>query len=228
MKIDYRKTLIREQNPPTDPARLGDSCFETSSYLNGRFLLGDYDFVVDLTQFVTPIGTIRHPDAPFADDKGESWREDDMTTDNELPLYMASKKAGMSQTSFIKNKAVSRGYRTGNGNLVSPGYFAELMDWQWLRVICLVVQLLIFKFPIRWGDSSEEPWYKLWKHIELNKSSCDGYVQWMQIATQAPRWVRLLISKETLKLKIRMYYAKEPNSQWIIDVLDQVIDRYWV
>lgn len=221
MFIDELKTLVREQNPPWDPGRYGDSSYETSSYQLARFELGDYLFVTDLTQFVTPIGTIRHPKVP------DDWKETDMTTDNEILLYMASKRAGLPQANFIKNKVISRGYRTGNGDFISPGYLAELNDWQSLRCVSLAVQSLFFKIPVRWSDASKEPWYKFWHHIESSKDACDGYVHWMHCAVNAPKFVRKMISKETLKSKIRLYYKKEPNSQWIIDVLDQVIDRYF-
>lgn len=211
MKFDNYGLLIREQNAADDPGRLGDSCAETSRLALADLIQNRYvNPLWELPKFVTPLGTIRHPDSP--------WRENDMSSDNELPLYMASRQACFAQTGFIKQKVISRGWKTGNGDFISPGYFAEIVDSQVLRCMLLIVQVALFYIPIRWSDAS--------RSFERNDAS-DGYLQWMLTACLAPPWVRKLLSKDKLKQKIAAYYSPEPNSAWLVNIYNGVIERFW-
>src|SRR5258708_1143368 len=80
MFIDERGCLVRDQNSDFDAAR-GDSCYETAAFaLSHWFVEHAYHSKLRLDQFVTATGTVRHPDV--------KWREDDMSEDNEKPLYM--------------------------------------------------------------------------------------------------------------------------------------------
>lgn len=202
--------LVREQNPLGNPGNIGDSCFETSAY--GLSILGiGVNMSLAVNSFVTPAGTVRHKDSP--------WREDDMSTDNELPLYMLLREVKNPNAEFIKAKVIERGYKTGNEKFVSPGYLAELLNSQFLRCLFLVGQVLIFWFPFRWSDSKK--WFELsWPH-------CDGYLQWALTARFAPYIFRKLIRKKTLIEKIKQYYLPEPNSAWLVDAHLDHIDRFF-
>jgi hypothetical protein len=211
MKIDKYKTLVMQQNPEGDPGNGGDSCSESSRYLHLKMLLGDYLMDVDLTQFITSIGYIRHPETP--------WRENDMSVDQLLPLYLALKRYDPARTSELEARVRTNGYRVGNGNLVSPGFFAALKDSKLLINIATIGQALLFKLPYRYNDET--------KRLEKMVSSSADYLNYIHLGVYASKCCRKLVNKEKLKERIRHYYKPEPNCQFLIDLYDQVLERYF-
>jgi hypothetical protein len=218
MKRDKFELLVRDQNPPGDPGAIGDSCFETScDVLANLYLAKNSDVVKKLRHFFTERGTIRHPYSP--------WREDDQSSDQELPLLVALKIGGDHHHALFISKFVKhRGWKTGNGQFISPGLYAEVMDSQFLRCLFLVIQVLFFWFPFYWNDGK---WMKGEWPIGNSWKKSDGYLIWMLIAVQAPFPIRKLIRKKTLLAKIKAYYSVEPDSDWLISNYEQVIERYF-
>jgi hypothetical protein len=209
--------LVREQNGPKDPGRIGDSCFDTSCDVLANLYLGcNVSCAEKLKMFFTTTGTIRHPKSP--------WRENDQTSDQDLLLYVALKLAGNPLHLEMKKAVIARGYRTGNWDFVSPGYLAEILDSQILRSVCLLVQLIFFLFPFYWNDGK---WLKGEWPIGNNYRRSDGYLAWVLIAVMAPKFIRKLIPKSVLYSKIKSYYAPDPNSAWVLRNYEQVIERYF-
>lgn len=204
--------LIRDQDADFDGAR-GDSCFDTSAYGLSSFYLTEMpNPYIDPTKFITPTGTVRHPLV--------KWRENDMSEDNEKPLFMYARAIESPQISnFIHEKIQERGDRTGNGNLITLAYEAELEDLQWLRCLCLVVQVIFFWFPFYWNDGGGWPIGLAWK-------KSDGYLQWALTSALAPKIFRKLIRKSTLKQKISDYYGPEGVlGNWVVERHQAMIDK---
>lgn len=206
-------TLVRDQNQDFDGAR-GDSCFDSCAFGLSHFLVNkEYHPQLDADKFFTSEGTVRHPDV--------KWREDDMSTDNELALYMFVREIGdIKKRSFILERIKDRGWKTGNGQFISPGYFAELVNSQVLRCLFLTIQVIFFWFPVYWNDGAwkkgEWPLGNAWKKT-------DGYLQWALVASFAPWPFRRLISKATLKSKIVGYYKPEIDAVVNLGVTTEVL-----
>lgn len=212
MLID-NAAIVMEQNPPGDPGRYGDSCAESSRYQHLKFLLGDYKLYINFNQFITPLGVIRSPNVP------EEWKEKDTSEDQVKPLLLALRKGTLPEALIVEKQIKNAGYRTGNGDLITPGFYGIIKEWSWLNNISVCVQSIIFKIPLRWSDSK--------KWFERSEASSADYLNHIHVAVYSPKWIRKMVSKETLKQKVRDYYKVEPNSEWVIQTYDQVIERYW-
>lgn len=234
MKIDEYGCLVVEHVPW--PGSIGDSCAESARYEHLKMLLGDYVHTCNLERFVTPLGYLRHPTAPETGAElpngevlKESWRESDMSTDQALPLYLAWRRGtNYTRTSQMERRIKSNGYRTGNGDYISPGFYAELKDSQILRSLFLLIQILFFKLPYRWNDEK--------RTLELTTGSVADYLNYIHCAVYAPKWVRRIgPSKNVLYKAVTTYYQPElalPETQpclvcKIIDLYDQVIETYF-
>lgn len=217
MIIDSYRTLQSEIG--TYPGNIGDSCANTSRYKHAKTRLNEPVNDVDLWAFATPAGAVRHPNAPEKDDKGESWRETDFSCDQAEPWLLAAMASDPYLASLIKDYIIHNGYRTGNGDLVSPGMFAIVKGWKWLLNLSLVGQVIIFKIPVRWNDGQ--------KKFEDSRDDSADYLNFIHCAIESDAWVRRLIKKSVLKQKIRDYFKDEPNNQWLIDLYDRLIDKYW-
>jgi len=214
MKLGEYHELISETSD--FPGSIGDSCANTAR----QFLLFHHlnssdraSFIPALVRFRTPAGYVRHWTAPL------EWREYDMSTDQSLPLYLAYKECAPYLASEMKQRIFDKGWTTGNGDFISPGFFAELYDSQVLRTLFLLVQILLFKLPYRWND--ERKWF------EATGGSSADYLNFLFVAIKAPYWVRRLIKKEVLKKKIYEYFATEPNNTWVVHNYFVFIERYF-
>ncbi len=197
------------------PGNIGDSCAETSRYAHLKDLLNEDRSDVDLQQFQTETGFVRHPTAP------EGWREDDFSGDQALPLYLASRDNPSADPIYwkLRNSIETTGYKSGNGDFISPVFYGLVTDKQWLVSLSTAVQGLLFRFPYRWSDA--------YKNIERQEGSSADYLNYLHAAVYASPYARSFVSKATLKQKIRDYYEVEPNSLWLVQLYDRVIDLYW-
>ena len=212
MKLDEYGCLMTEHEGY--PSNIGDSCAETSRIFHIKWVLADWPDEYKLYQFITDSGIIRHPNAP------PDWRETDIPTDQALPLYLATRFANYPRlNTIIKMMIVDAGYRTGDGNLVSPIFFAILKGWKWLLNLTLLGQIFLFKLPFRWSDSK--------KKFESNKDSSGDYLNFIHAAIYASPFIRWFIGAEKLKQKVRHYYRDEPNVDWLLTDYDKFIERYW-
>lgn len=230
MLIDKYRTLIMEHS--SWEGNRGDSCAETSRYAHLKMLLGDYNLMdIDLSAFDCDTGWVRHPDLEyFRDSKNESWGASDMTSDQMLPLYLTSRRAGLGQTTGIERCIKRDWYRTGNGDLITPGFWAELHDASFDRAVFELAQIGLFKFKYRWNDGTN-------KFEETENSACD-YLNFIHVAVYGPKWVRKLVDKQTLKDKVQTYYQNEllyevkynPSGKCneLVELYNKTIDRYWV
>ncbi len=213
MLIDSFLTIIMEHS--SFEGNRGDAAAETSRYAHCEMLNGNYTVLskVNLKVFLTLLGGIRHPQVP------EDWKEKDFSEDQGKPLYLALKRAGMPEADKLKKFIKDAGWRMGNGDLITPGFYAILNDWQWLSDVSVLVQSLIFKLPYRWSDSK--------KWFERTEGSSSDYLNHFHSAVYSPLWIRRLTSKEVMKQKFRDYLKDEPNSQWVIDSYEQALERHW-
>lgn len=200
------------------PPNIGDSCAETSRWLHLLELLHKDDNVNPdiLYKFMTDKGFVRHPNAPERDTNGDSWREDDFTSDQGLPLYLAAKSYDLtSLENNIKTTIKSNYFRTGNGDFVNPIFFAVLINSKWLLNIVLFFQILVFKFPFRWSDSK--------KQFERSEGSSADYLNFIHALFYSSKWVRKFVNPEKLLKKVIDYYKDEPNSKWIMDLYYELL-----
>lgn len=224
MRIDEYGCIEMEQCKW--PGSIGDSAAESGRYEHLNMLLGNYVHICNLENFVTATGYIRHPTAPDAgavlpngEVTKESWRESDFSSDQALPLYLAWRKGGnYVRTNQMERRFRRNFFRTGNGDLLTPGLFAEMYA-PLLRVPLLLAQLAIFKFKYRWND-------ELNRFEENTESSCD-YINFIHVAVYAPKWLRRRIDARNLYNKVRDYYNVEPNCVFLKSLYHQVIFKYF-
>lgn len=222
MKQDLFGCLVSERG--SYPPNIGDSCAETARAIHLYILLGKRVDTLNLYQFVTSEGFVRHPLAPEKDTDGDNWREPDFSSDQALPLYLAARLSGPDKmgvwsdlADLLEERIKEAGWKTGNGDFVSPPFFAILKNWKWLLNLCLLVQILFFKFPLRWSDSK--------KFFELSKGSSADYLNFFHLLVYASPFVRRLVSKKKVISKISQYYEDEPNSAWLIELYLEVAEN---
>lgn len=206
-------TLVRDQNPPGDPGRYGDSCFDSSAFgLSWFRIKKNVHPMIDENQFFLSTGQpIRHP---FS-----IWPES--TQDQELPLFLYVRELGQFDRCHTMRELVrARGWRTSNGKMITPAYYAELNSIAWLRCLCQFVQVIFFWFPFYWNDGKfqkgEWPIGNNWKRT-------DGYLQWKLIAHLTPWPFNSLVRKKTLREKIAGYYEPEIVAGGNVEVTREVL-----
>ncbi len=209
MRIDENGVLVSEIWRDTDRAgwcaNRGDSLANTSRWC---LLLNEQRNC--LPGFRTGEGYLRHPSPMMPD----AWKETDIPTDQLLPYFLASHKDY--QTEIIL-RIKHNGWRTGNGDYVSPMFWAVLHNQRWALNIALIAQLAIFSIPIRWSDSK--------KWFESSKDSTADVLNWFHCLPLASQWVRRQVNKDHARQKIHAYYSNEPNSGWLLDLYDQAIEK---
>ncbi len=195
------------------PGSIGDSFPESARYEHLKQLLGNYKLECNFDQFITPLGYVRHPDVP------DDWKEKDTSSDVLTVPFIMFKRMQDPRADEMKKRIKSAGYKTGNGDFVSLGFFAELTESNLLRNCGVLSQIAIFKLPYRWSDSK--------KWFERTESSSGDYLNFIHVAVYTPKWVRRLINPDQLLQKVRDYYKPEPNSEEVIDLYAKVIKQYW-
>lgn len=202
MIIDEYGCLLREQNPPWDPGRLGSSCADTARYQHLQDILGEGPFNVNLYAFKTDKGFVDHPKS--------IWREDKFNSDSALPLFLATKNTllGGSLQFYLKD------LKTGDGKWISPGLYFLLHDNTIELKASLLIQAMLFKLPYRWSDSK--------KWFERTTDNSGDYLNYIHLALHVRK---SFVSKKVLKQKVRDYWLpKEPNINWLIDMYDKAIE----
>jgi hypothetical protein len=200
-------TIVREQNRADDPGRYGDSCFDSCAFgLSWLRSKKNAHPSIDVGQFFDEKGeTRRHPKS--------IWPE--MSQDQELPLYMLCRELGRKDlTRLIERGLIRRGWKTSNDKPITLAYAAEVCDWQWLRCLSQVVQVMFFWFPFYWDDGrfAKGEW-----PIGNNWRRSDGYLQFKLIAYKTPWPFNSLVRKATVDEKIRAYYKPESDATQVID-----------
>lgn len=209
MRFDGTNCLVSQIWPDSGSGwagNRGDSLANSCRYA----LLDDSYSKYNLDQFCTRTGYVRHPDPNMPDD----WKENDIPTDQALPYYLAASKDRKDQ---MKHRIKCAGWRTGNGDLVSPIFFAVLTNSQWKIDLCLLAQMALFKVPFRWND--EKKWF------ESMVGATADYLNFFHCLPWASVWVRKLVNKDTVKAKIHSYFESEPNVDWYLDLYDRAIER---
>lgn len=219
MRLGTLNELISETSD--FPGSIGDSAHNTARQVVMVHSLAETGkeavdrtnpYVAALKAYRTPTGYVRHWDAPA------DWRETDTTTDMLLPLYLAYKKVLPSYAEEMKQRIKDAGWKSGNGDFISPGFYGVLNGNQWMVNESLWIQSLFFKFPYRWSDSKK--WFE-----KSNGSSAD-YLNWVIMAAECGYpWTQNLIDKEKLHYEIGMYFGTEPNNGVVVAVWEAYIEK---
>ena len=210
MHYDELGLIVSDTSGP--PSCFGDSCAETGRVVHLGCLLGLQDGPAErLLHFVTSGGYVRHPSPTLPYD----WRETDFSSDQALPLYLAWRQVGVAQAQEMKERIKAAGWRTGNGDLVSPYFFAALIDSKLLMSLVCFIGAMVFKIPFRWSDSK--------KAFESNADATGDYLNYFHCLPFAYGWVRRLVGKSTLSDKIIRYYSNESNCAGLLARYGQAI-----
>ncbi len=220
MYLDSQNLIVMEQSGL--PGGYGDSASETGRYVTLLAVIGD-KIIIDLSPFITDKGILRHPESP--------WKEDDISSDQVSPLLAA---ASINQL-YISDRIISlirnNDNRTGNGDLISFGMWAQLRRAEkasnlWFSDLALLGQVLMFKIPFRWSDSKQK--------FEKNTNSSDylNFVNSLAFAkikgdTLSSKLAKWLTSKDIVLQKVKDYYNPEPNSEWLLKKYEQALDRIY-
>lgn len=119
----------------------------------------------------------------------------------------------------MEDRIKSAGWRTPDGNLVSPMFYAVLTRNKFLLNLFVGLQALIFKFPWRWNDG--------YKRIEHSSESSADYLNWLHCALYCSKWIRRLVNIKTMEEKIENYYKPEPNSDWLVNLYKELINNQY-
>jgi len=211
VKLDGHFTIVREKDQ--GPGDLGDSCADTA-----RITMLSLFPAVDLTKFRTPKGYIRHPDSP--------WREDDFSSDQAAPLYMAYTLDPNRYPGYAwEMEARLSPWRTGDGKRLSPGLWALVNRFDGLVALITLLQGVLFLFPLRWNDSHHGDIKHWWQRIQWGGDEGDylnwiAYIEYLDMLgyKHTVRACYMLRSTKTCMQKVAKYYANQPNSEWVLDI----------
>ncbi len=214
MYFDTHGAVVMEQVP--FPGNIGDSCAETCRY---RLLsvLSFAELMKLSDAFFTSTGFLRHPDSP--------WREDDFTSDQALPLYLLFTAYGMTVwRDEMEQRFRAAGWKTGNGDYLNLLFISVIYrahgKQSWLTDLPILAQAVVLRFlPYRWNEST--------KSLERTvDSSCD-WLNYFHVLNQVGgetvtrRLAKWLTPHSMIMPKIRSYYEKEPNSEFLIDAYER-------
>lgn len=219
MLLDIYGFIVMEQC--AYPGSIGDSAAETGRYVTLMYFNKDIKHI-DLSNFITPKGILRHPESP--------WREDDTSGDQVAPLIAASALLQPKVADIIIKKIRDNNYRTGNNNLINPGILANIKRHegsiiQGLYDLAFLGQGLLLKLPYRWSESK--------KTFEKMEESSADYLNLFNSLFLAkirggltlPQKLTLkLLSKEHVLNKIKSYYKVEPNSEFLIKEYEKALE----
>lgn len=212
MKFDEFGCLVMERDGY--PADIGDSAHETAR----AKILGYQVPYSTFRHFVSSHGFLRHPNAPFADARGESWRESDASSDMVFPLLMALDLFGPNDLRDEVRRRIKQTWTVAPGHIASPGLLAVAYHKPRLLAFLTRVQAAIFKIGWRWSDSNEyrDKWWKM----ERTDGSPADYLNWFCSIVYLWKYYRIRIQFDpiTVEAKIRAYYGSQPNSEWFQEV----------
>ena len=213
MFFDNIPAIVSEQS--TGASARGDSCAETARFLYLKLHLDNTENLplVNVTSFRTEKGYVRHPDPMMPLD----WREGDFSCDQALPLYLTYIMLFPRMAEEMKARIQKAGWRTGNGTLISPMFYAILKGNKFLLNLAVAGQALLFRVPFRWSDSK--------KAFESSQDASGDYLNWWMGAMQASSWARNLVPPSVLISKVEHYYRNEPNNSTILALYSNSIRR---
>lgn len=228
MKIDNFGAIITDGSYP---GCVGDACANTARYAISQICGGKSANDVDLRIFRTEKGYVRHPTAPEPPLVEASWREEDFTSDQALPLLMAYRVSG---NHFLEEMRTRVRWKTAPGKISSLGVMLVSREWLILFWLAVIFQIFIFCIPWRWSDDDRLKG-KFWK-FERSFASSSDYLNFAAsleyLACTNYRllaWLALaMVGVDRVKLKILDYYKDESRGVNVVrshfEALDE-IDR---
>jgi hypothetical protein len=235
MKI-INGALVREQNEND----VDDSCFDSSELyhmLDKLRWAGEPRQWPNLSQFIIDGKLQRHPQTKFMDD---------ISSDQAHMFMLAYPRFNDWFISF--KPAGWFWFKTSNNNLISFGLWALLTEVKLWQNLSLLIQIILFWIPIRWCDG-DNPNFRL-GFIKLNcgyRHHCGDYRLFKQCLYYAPKWIKRMVSKKTLRRMTRYYWygekwsppaywigdempgnifePKEPNIDWLIEIDDRFVEE---
>jgi hypothetical protein len=225
MRIDEYNVVVSEEHDDSTEdgfqGNRGESMAMTSRLADLQIValeIYDSKIKVDLTQFITDKGTIRHPIS--------RWREDHESSDQLIAMYMAFDKMQVrtgNGNKIIRERLKANGYRTGNGDLISPSFYCLIKKWWTMLSLTMYAQYLIMtKLPYRWNEERFNQ--KKWPIEKSSESSAD-FMNFIHLLYYAKPWLKKRVDAKLLKEKVRHYFSKEPNVEWVLSLYDQFIDE---
>ncbi|HEY0751998.1 MAG TPA: hypothetical protein VGD26_12635 [Chitinophagaceae bacterium] len=239
MRIDEFGLVVLEQNPeasyPNDGGfhgNRGDSCAETGRLFHLlRFLEREAPDVRKVYEHLrTAKGFLRHPLC--------KWREDDQSSDQMKPLYLAVTSWGFHDLKLDiehylqKNKKFGIFWTTGNGDPINASFWACIkrannQQTSFHDLAHYLQAVAMERLPYRWND--EKKWFE-----RMEGSSAD-YLNFLHAIIQAEYAGHTANSLKALKLvspvkllrKIMDYYRPEPNCSWVIDLYSSAISKLY-
>ena len=192
---------------------LGDSCAET-----GRMIvLCGGDARINLHNFITPSGFIRHP--RIAD-------ENDFTSDQCNYLLMAAQLTDPALANDITTKLKALGWRTAPGKRAAPALFLLAKRYYHLLALASLVQMGFNALPFRWHDGheydNEWSWFRrtLWRWTSSEGSTVSymtTYVTAVFLRRVGVVWFSRIFPRERYLTKALEYYAPQPDVDWFLD-----------
>jgi hypothetical protein len=230
MKLDSLGLIEMEQTGA--PGCYGDSCAESGRYVTLCMLLGGTSVPqINLDQLVTPAGVVRYPCPPAP------WGPSDTSSDQVSPLIAALSCTQSGMLPTVLNQIALNGYKTGNGDLIEIGLYANMKraqgSWcQSLWDMAILGQAVILALPIAWNpNAAMNP--LTW--IISSKNQTSGYLNWFNALAFArqkkwtlPCWLatKIISSKKTLK-NVASYYQPEPNNSLILGLYTEGAKKIW-
>jgi hypothetical protein len=195
------------------PGSIGDSCAETTRemLLNNKTEAS----LLALCEFVTPTGIIRHPLAPI------DWREQDTSSDQLAPLYMASAVYGIPYAPdgiyrICEHIRAKYPYRQGNGQFHNPITYCIIWGHHRLLNLFLLLQLFLMTcLPFRWNDG--------YKKFESTKDSSADWLNWYcacyYLKVRHANWFKPPIEK--VAERVYHYYRNESNNKLALNAYEE-------
>lgn len=230
MKFDDLNLLVSEIGEA--PAIYGDSAANSARHQ----ILTNGALSHTLTLFFNYEGLeVRHPYLDgYVSDKGESWGADDFSVDQWLPLFIACMLLEPLLAKRMLENFLNRKYRVGDGSfpnlLMVSAIKRAARRYSFISDLPILLHALFSYFPFRWSDADGLKWYQ---RIQRSTDSTSDYLNFLMCLLQGYKtntvtvslWLaKIIIGKNRMKRKIASYFAKEPNSEFIIEAYFKAID----
>lgn len=238
MLIDKYRSIVLEQNPIGDPGRFGEGMAETGRWqhleiFNKPDLIKEPFEVERVARtyraFKVTGGYVRHPLS--------IWRENETSGDQLKPIYLMVNAWGLHEERLeIERHLESNFYRTGDGNLIHPSFWAAIKRANGLQNnfydLAILGQVkLMQNLAYRWND---EQWKRREWPLEKTESSSADYLNLLHLIVQSEmfgstwssRKAKSLIDPKVMMSKIESYYAVEPNA-FVLPLYAQAVKKIW-
>lgn len=198
MRIDKYNELVSEIWPEGHPANLGNCLAETARTSNLSYFVQKLTPVsITLDKFRTPASYIQSLDPSCPPD----WTD---SSDQCLPWFIYFRYLPLGRE--MRNRITAADFKTPDGNFISMPFFC-LLYYPGLLKYVVALQALSLRIPIKWGQREA------------------AHLNWFQTALLCPLWARKFMPEHLLRRAVWQYYSNEPNSNGLLDLYDEAIQK---